>query len=221
MTTTELSAHAVAKFLQENPGFFEAHADVFATLAVPHPHQGRTVSLGERQILTLRERTRELEWRLAELVHQANRNETIGDHLKHWCQRMLAESDPLRLPGEIAIGLAEQFDLQEAALRVWSLRAMTEEGYGAPVSDEVRAFADTLKVPYCGSDTDFEAVSWLAAKPASLAMVALRPAADAPAFGLLVLGSDDPERFTPDMGTAFLENVGQLASAALRRLDPA
>ncbi|MNL79079.1 hypothetical protein D3C87_2056090 [compost metagenome] len=49
----------------------------------------------------------------------------------------------------------------------------------------------------------------------------LRLEADGPAVGLLVLGSDDPERFTPEMGTAFLESIGQLASAALHRLNPA
>jgi uncharacterized protein YigA (DUF484 family) len=36
-----------------------------------------------------------------------------------------------------------------------------------------------------------------------------------------VLGSDDPERFSPDMGTAFLETINDLASASLLRLkDP-
>ena len=35
---------------------------------------------------------------------------------------------------------------------------------------------------------------------------------------MLVLGSDDPERFTEDMGTDFLETIGRLASAGLQRL---
>ena len=64
-------------------------------------------------------------------------------------------------------------------------------------------------------------MAWLSAKPASLAMVAVRVGPREPAFGLLVLGSDDPERFAPEMGTAFLDTVARLASAALRRLLPA
>jgi len=218
MTLPELSAHDVARFLQTHPNFFDEHADLFASMIVPHPHQNRVISLGERQVMTLRDKIRDLEWRLAGLVQQATRNETISDHLKVWCQRMLAESDAQRLPGEIALGLAEQFGLQDAALRVWLRSAASCDTFGGPVSDEVRAFADTLKTPYCGNDAQLEAAAWLSQTPASLAMVALRPAADAPAFGLLVLGSDDPERFVADMGTAFLENIGQLASAALSRL---
>lgn len=218
MTTPELSAHDVARFLQENPDFFDKHADVFADMAVPHPHQSRAISLGERQVMTLRDKIRDLEWRLAGLVHQANRNEAISDHLKVWCQRVLAESDAQRLPGEIALGLAEQFGLQDAALRVWSLADAAPHADGEPVSPEIRAFADSLKTPYCGNDTKLEAAAWLSQTPASLAMIALRPAKDAPAFGLLVLGSEDPERFAAGMGTDFLDNIGQLASAALSRL---
>jgi hypothetical protein len=37
----------------------------------------------------------------------------------------------------------------------------------------------------------------------------------------LVLGSDDPQRFHASMGTDFLERIGELAAAALKRLLPA
>ena len=36
-------------------------------------------------------------------------------------------------------------------------------------------------------------------------------------FGVLVLASDDAQRFTPDMGTLFVARVGVLATAALGR----
>ena len=39
-----------------------------------------------------------------------------------------------------------------------------------------------------------------------------------PAFGLLVLGSPDPQRFDATMGTEFLARMAELASAALERL---
>ncbi|CAB3666934.1 DUF484 family protein [Achromobacter piechaudii] len=221
MTDTAFTAHDIAAFLQDHPGFFDEHADVFATMQVPHPHGSRAISLGERQILTLRERNRELEWRLNELVRNATANESIGTHVAKWCSRLLSENDAQRVPGEIALGLAEQFDLNHVALRLWNLSELPPTGYGEPVSQDVRTFTDSLKTPYCGTDTDFEAAGWLDSKPKSLALVPLRLEADGAAVGLLVLGSDDPERFTPEMGTAFLESIGQLASAALHRLNPA
>ena len=39
-------------------------------------------------------------------------------------------------------------------------------------------------------------------------------------FGLLVLASGDPHRFASDMGTDFLERIGEITSAALSRLRP-
>lgn len=219
MTDTAFTAQDIANFLQDNPEFFNEHAEVFATLSVPHPHGTRAISLGERQILNLRERNRELEWRLNELINNANSNESIGDHVMQWCSRLLGESDPQHLPGEIALGLAQQFDLNHVGLRLWNLSGVAPTGYGEPVSQDIRDFTDSLKTSYCGPDTGFEAVAWLDAKPQSLALIPLRLEADQASVGLLVLGSDDPTRFNPEMGTTFLEGIGQLASATLRRLN--
>jgi uncharacterized protein YigA (DUF484 family) len=47
-------------------------------------------------------------------------------------------------------------------------------------------------------------------------MLPLRSSAATPAtFGLLVLGSPDPQRFSADMATDFLVQIGETASAAL------
>jgi uncharacterized protein len=70
---------------------------------------------------------------------------------------------------------------------------------------------------------DGEALSAEDAKTESIALLALRDplaAADAPAFGLLVMGSNDPRRFHEGMATDFLVQIGTLAAAALSRLLP-
>jgi uncharacterized protein YigA (DUF484 family) len=216
--TDSLTAQNVARFLQEHPEFFVQHAELFSTIEVPHPHQARAISLGERQILTLRERLKDFEFRLAELVRNAALNELTTDKLNRWCMRMLGEPITARVPEQVAQGLAEQFNLQEVGMRLWDL-GLPEEGIGEAVSDEVRDYANALTTPYCGNDTKLTAANWLKRPPASFAVLSLRPAPNAPAFGMLVLGSDDAERFAPDMGRAFLQTVGILASAALSRLN--
>ena len=52
----------------------------------------------------------------------------------------------------------------------------------------------------------------------STALVPIRVGAAPEAFGLLVLGSPDPTRFTAEMGTTYLARIGEIASAALSRL---
>lgn len=214
-----LSPLTVARFLQTHPDFFNEHAELFAALTVPHPNQSRAISLGERQIMTLRDRQKELEMRLAALSHQASFNESVAQKVTRWCEIMVAADDAQSIPGHIIAGLAEVFDLPDVAMRLWDL-AIPPEGVGSAVDADARQFAESLAAPYCGPNKDFSVASWLHQTPASLAMMPVRHghAEQAATVGLLLLGSDDAERFTSDMGTTFLETIGRLASAAIGRL---
>ena len=92
--------------------------------------------------------------------------------------------------------------------------------FGADEQDRFLKTAQVLTLPYCGPNTGFEAANWLEApeQVASMAMVPLRSAGPAGAFGLLVLASPDPTRYAADMGTDFLLRIGETAGAALSRL---
>lgn len=222
MTASSLSADDIALFLKDHPEFFQDHAELFANLRVPHPNEARAISLGERQIMTLRARTKDLEWKLSGLMHNANGNEKISKTLTLWCCRMLAEDDAMQLPAHIVRSLGDLFDLPAIALRVWGLAKLDDSEFAQDVTDAIRTYARSLERPYCGPMKDQEAATWLGTPAASLAIVALRPAGHNEPIGLLVLGSDDAERFTADMGTAFLDTINELASASLLRLkDPA
>nr|MBF0682796.1 DUF484 family protein [Pseudomonas sp.] len=219
------SATDIAEFLKDNPAFFGEHADIFATLTVPHPHEGRAISLSERQVLTMRERVRTLETKLATLTRNANDSQRIIEGIQQWSVTLMAESDPVKLPDQVTQGLAEVFSVPYAALRLWGCGGGElppcpgDEGaaWRQPVSDETERFAASLSTPYCGTDTSSEAATWLGVTPASIALIALRtPRGNT--IGMLALGSDDADRFAADMGTDFLAQMGALAGAALSRL---
>ncbi|CAM5192410.1 hypothetical protein CDEF62S_05627 [Castellaniella defragrans] len=218
MTQDTLTAETIADYLSQNPDFFETYADVFANLSVPHPHQARAISLGERQILTLRTRLRDYELQLRSLLQNAGHNERINLDLIQWCARMLGEADATQIPAHIIRSLGDQFDLNAIALRVWDLPGLTGSEFTEDVTPAIRGFAKDLAHPYCGPLQGQEAASWLGSEPASLAIVPLRTLTDGDPVGLLVMGSDETERFTPDMGTTFLELIATLAGAALGRL---
>jgi uncharacterized protein YigA (DUF484 family) len=212
----------VAQFLAANPDFFDRHPDALASVAVPHRHEGQAVSLVERQSQILRERVRTLELRLAEMLRHGQENEAIADRLVRWARSLLAVADPAQLPRVALDELLGQFSVPYGALRLWGVAPQ----YAAlecaqPVSDDIVRLASSMQAPFCGSNVGFEAAGWMAADPAairSLAMMPLRVGGDARAFGLLALGSPDPDRFHITMGTAFLARIGELASAALARL---
>jgi uncharacterized protein YigA (DUF484 family) len=117
--------------------------------------------------------------------------------------------------------LRQRFQIPQVALRLWGVA----EPFAAlpaaqPVSDDLRAFATSLSLPYCGANGGFEAAAWFddAAAVQSMAMLPLRTGEADEAFGLLVLGSPDPTRYTAQMGTEFLARLGEIAGAALARL---
>jgi hypothetical protein len=73
-----MKADDIARYLQDHPQFFEDYHDLLAQLYVPHPHGGRTISITERQILTLREKAKALELKLAELLRFGEDNDLIS-----------------------------------------------------------------------------------------------------------------------------------------------
>jgi uncharacterized protein YigA (DUF484 family) len=215
----ELTEHDIAAYLGAHPEFFERHAELLGNVQLLSPHGNRAVSLQERQIELARDKMRQLEHRLTDLIRIAADNDTIAARLADWARALLAQDDAAELPRTVARELERCFELPHAALRLWNVReAWVGQDWAADVGADVPLLAASLAQPYCGTNAGFEAAGWLAAPPASLALIALRASADAPAFGLLVLGSPDAARFTAEMGAEFLVRIGQIASSALQRL---
>jgi len=245
-----MNEREVADYLLSDPEFFSRHAELLAAVKLTSPHGNRAVSLQERQMEMLRDKIKQLDRRLAELLRHGHENDSIVARLTRWIALILAERDTHALPRTVAQGLAQIFEMPSVALRLWDVASQhADADYASGVGEEVRIFANTLTLPYCGPNTGFEAAEWLvqpqaatfpeassegaaeAVKPASIALIALRApiaatgntgdaAQAAPVYGLLAMGSPDARRFHDGMATDFLEQIGEMASAALSRLLP-
>ena len=134
---------------------------------------------------------------------------------------------PAELPSVLVRELMHQFMIPQAGIRVWgAAAAFATHDFAQPVGDDIKLFAGSLTLPYCGVNSGFEAAQWLE-EPISAKSMALIPlradateGAPTAAFGMLVLASPDPTRYTADMGTEFLVRIGEIAGAALSRLLP-
>jgi uncharacterized protein len=218
--STEFGLQVLA-FLREHPEFFDEHAELFASLTVPNPHGGRAVSLIERQLMAVKEKNKQVELRLAELIRIGRENEVIVDKFTTWTRSLVAARHARDLPGLVEGGVGRHFTVPLTALRLWGVMP-EHQGLDAarPVADDVKSFAHSLMGPYCGSNSGFAAASWLPGEAASIALLPLRVGAAPEAFGLLVLGSPDPQRFRDDMGVEMLARIAEICSAALARLLP-
>ncbi|MDP1648442.1 MAG: DUF484 family protein [Rubrivivax sp.] len=212
----------IANYLANTPGFFERHAELLSAVQLSSPHGRRAVSLQERQMEMLRERIKGLEQKIMEMIRHSQDNVAIAERLHRFTRSILLTAEPALLPQRMVESLRHEFLIPQAAIRLWGLdEAHAGAPYAQPASDDVKSFAASLSVPYCGVNAGFEAAGWLADPAAvmSLAMIPLRHG-DA-TVGLLVLGSPDPTRYAADMGTEFLMRIGDVAAAALSRLRAA
>lgn len=172
----------------------------------------------------LREKIKGLELKIVEMIRHGQENMAIVDKLHRWTRAIMLTADPADVPSVMAEELKNQFLIPQAAVRVWGVKPeYADRPFAQGVKEDTKSFATSLTMPYCGVNSGFEPVGWLQdpGTVMSLALIPLRHAESAPAFGLLVLGSPDPTRYTADMGTDLLVRVGELASAGLARLVPA
>lgn len=209
----------IVRYLRDNPGFFEEHAAMLADIHVPHPHAGGAIPITERQIGALREKNRVLKDKLSELIRFGEENGALIEKMHRLAVALLVCRRLDGLLNTFEFHLREDFAVAHLGLRVWNVAigdALPPQFAGT--SDDVHQMTESLTHPYCGHHALDEIKRWFgedAVRLRSFAMVALRMKGDV--IGLLVLASEDPQRFYPEMGTVYLAQLGELIGAGLER----
>ena len=215
---------SIADYLQRNPDFFDRHASLLTRLKLSHNRGAATVSLIERQVVALREKSQTLEARLRELIDVARSNDVLSDKIhKLACRLSRARTAPAILDG-LETSLREEFGAsewlivmgsgQESELAKMSSRHLRTVKQGAA---ELKMF-DTLFEsgrPRCGQIRDSQRDFLFGANNNEIGSAALVPLGPQPHFGLLAIGSPDAEHFHPGMSTEFLAHIGELVSEAV------
>lgn len=213
-----MDATEVAAYLKIHPEFFDHYADLLAQVLIPDQHGGHAISITERQLGTLRQRTKKLESKLAELLRFGEENDAIGEKLHRLAVSLAVAGDFPAVLAALYSHLGSDFAVPHVTLRLWGVKAPQGEedrAEFAAADTATLAFAASLKHPHCGPSTRFEALSWLDPSVRSVALVPLHCGTET--IGLLALGSEELHRFYPEMGTLFLARLGDLACAALIR----
>lgn len=221
--TTQFDANEVARYLQSHPEFFEQYADLLAHVHIPSPHGGKAISITERQIGILRDKARQLEGKMSELIGFGEENDVISEKVHRLAVALLNARDMSGTIATLYDHLINHFAVPHAQIRLWGV------GYGdnpefTEVSDELKAHVGAMNAPYCGPIAGQEVATWFDEHARSVAQVPLREPSvngtthEGACFGVLVFASEDLRRFYPDMGTLYLERIGDMAAAALLRV---
>lgn len=199
MTQHNLTAEDIARFLADHPQFFAQHSELFSTLQVPARNEAGVISFADRQISHLQEENRQLKEQLATLIRNAQRNETIRQRTHQWACKLIANPQWARDTDAMAKALATLFELD--FVRLLPAELLPTE----------------MIQTYTGASAQAPVQFDLPAGLHSMAYTPLNAPQNGSAQGVLVLASQNPEHFTADMATDFLEHLASLCAAALQQ----
>ena len=206
-----MDAAQVADFLGKHPDFFNQFPDLLTTLSITHPHGTHAISITERQVLSMRDKVQLLEGKLAELIRFGEENDSISEKMHRLTLDIVSARDMAALLAALDRHLKEGFAVPHHAIRIWNTPEQA-------VSDSLRNEVDAQMHPSCGALRHEEAKEWFGEAASHLKSFAAIPLRGEHTVGLLVLASEDQNRFYPEMGTLYLGRLGQLTGAALTRL---
>jgi uncharacterized protein YigA (DUF484 family) len=205
----------IARFLRTHPKFFDQHPELLETIYVPHPYGGRAIALSERQTVALREKVKLLEGKLAEIIKFAEENDAIGEKVQRLSVALAGARDFPALVHSLYFHLREDFAVPHVALRVWGKSVPADFQEAEAVSEAQRQQAEGMPAPHCGPAAGSVFAPWFGEAAEHVRSLALVPLSQSAVFGLLALGSEDPQRFFPEMGTLYLRRIGELCAAGV------
>lgn len=217
----KLGAHEVATWLRRHPKFLQQFPDLAISMVVPR-EEGPAASLASYQLDVLRDKNRELARRLHELFANAQENERLAVRTHQLTLALLKQTTAADTLRAMAACLAEDFQGDLVRIVLFDAVAGLEELDWLQViaADDPRLapFRDALAEgePICGRLHPDKNALLYAMRADEVQSSGLLPL---PGVGLLAVGSGEPNRFFPGMGTLFLRMMGEALVVALQRFD--
>lgn len=219
---TELSwEEAVARYLEDHPDYFQRYPETLSRILLSHETGGKAVSLIERQVQVLREQNQTLARQLRELVNNARENDVLSGRLHRFATAMIgcaSLDDVLDTTYDL---LRQEFKLDAVVIL---LRGRPVQGGRAELVPEDDRRLNSLfhqfsgGKPICGGKFEDSLMSYLfSGRAAEIKSSALIPLGDKDPHGVLGLGTQDPYRFHPGMGTVYLTRLGEMLTHSLAR----
>lgn len=218
-TQEKLGAHEVAAWLRRHPGFLQQFPDLALSLVVPR-EQGPAASLASYQLEVLRDKNRELSRRLQELFGNAQENERLSVRTHQLTLALMRQDSAADTVRAMTASLVEDFNGDLVRLVLFRPIDGLEDNEWLQVIAEsdpcLQPFRDCLVdgEPLCGRLQPDKHALLYGMRAEEVQSTALMPVPD---VGLVAVGSRDPNRFFPGMGTLFLRMMGESLATALAR----
>ena len=209
----------VVNYLRAHKDFFVNNPDVLAQLEIPHQEGEGAVSLIEKQVSVLREQSEAEQKQLYQLVQTARDNERVADRLHRIAVEILGFDNLDDVLDGVPQLTKDLFNIEYVSLRISNGAEERVELVDArsPIFADLRLRVMSGQ-SVCDNQLAPAARSFLFGDETSVVSVALIPLGGSRPCGILALGSSQQDRFKTDHGTFYLDRLGELLGAAIRRL---
>lgn len=216
-----LDAMGVAAYLREHPAFLKDFPDLTMQLQVPR-EQGPAASLAGYQLEALREKNVDLHQRLTDLIAIASDNEQLMVRVHSLTLALMRTATLEQTVRTVVAGLTEDFhtDLVRLVL-FFNDDTLPNADWLLQQPDAATAwpaFSEFLQrnEPLCGRLAAEKLETLFGDRADEVASAALMRISN---VGMLAIGSHEPNRFHPGIGTIFLKLIAEAVATALSRFD--
>lgn len=214
-----LDAMEVASYLRRHPEFLREFPDLAMALVLPR-EQGSAASLASYQLEVLRDKNRELNRRLQELIEIAHENEALMVRVHTLTLALMRARTLPETASAIVAALTEDFHTDLVRLVLFradpdlpAAEWLLAEPAGASALPAFTEFFRRAE-PLCGRVQQDKLDALFGDKAGEVRSTVLLPV---DSIGLLAIGSYDENRFHPGMGTVFLKLIAEAVATALGR----
>ncbi|NNC54949.1 MAG: DUF484 family protein [Pseudomonadales bacterium] len=220
----EINDQQVLDHLRANPDFFRHHPEAIASLTLPH-NSGAAVSLVERQVAVLRERSIQSRRKLSELVDVAKDNDQLFGRTQALVLALLQASSLDALHTQTISQFRNSFEVQQTALLFLT---SSKNSHGALVASEQcrdrqvanENIGQLIDAPetFCGvlRDVESEFIFGSSAGTASAAVASRE--VDAELTILLAVANDDSDHYSQNTGTLFIDYIADILALRLQQI---
>lgn len=214
----DITADQVAAWLKLHPDFFLKRDDLLGELQVAHP-AGGAVSLLERQVSVLRERSTDLRHRLNNLLDNARNNDRLFEQTKALVLKLLEAQSTDQIVDTFTRGLEQDFQIDFASIVLFGNPAQFRGLRARVVSfDDARTQVEGLlksSKAVCGVLRPEEVKFLFPEHSRQIGSAAVVPLHFGQPLGMLAIASTDPNYFRSSMGTLFLGYIAEVINRLL------
>ena len=210
----------VAAYLRKHPDFLDKFPDILESLELNHK-SGVAASLIERQVEQLRLKNQELDRQLSRLMHVASENEQLMSRLHQLTLDLLSIDSRKEFFTHLGNSLLNDFNADILQIYLFDKAIASEAGEDVthiqaddPAMEQFRPHLDKDQTT-CGRLNESKLEFLFGTKARWVQSTALVLLGENGVNGMMAIGSSDPARFYPGMGTLFLDLLANVISSSL------